>query len=128
MKKYGLLLFLPVIILAFASCHKLQIAGIKKMGTENFTVEKWKIASQEKRGEMIYSFLNKYQVRGMTPEEIKKLLGPSTAYYNYDIDPAYWVGPKRIMHTRSDKSSSILAFPTNKKTGKINSFVIDPMP
>jgi hypothetical protein len=107
-------------------CSSNSIEDIKVLGTSEFTTEAWANASQEERGKMIFSLLKKHDVKKMKVEEIKSLLGNSTAYYEYDEFPAYLVGPKSIKSDYGD--GYLLAFPFDRKTGLIREYIIIPKP
>jgi len=107
-------------------CSANAIEDIKVLGTSEFSKETWTDASQEDRGKMVFSFLKKHDIKKMKVEEIKSLLGDSTAYYEYDEFPAYLVGPKSI---KSDYGNGyLLAFPFDRKTGLIRKYIIIPNP
>ncbi len=124
MKKFLVLGLIAMI--NFFGCSLDSLEDIKVLGTGEFSREAWAKASQEERGKMVYSFLKKYDVKKMKVEEIKSLLGDSTAYYEYDEFPAYLVGPKSV---KSDYGNGyLLAFPFDRKTGLIRKYVIIPKP
>lgn len=107
-------------------CSSNSIEDIKALGTSEFTTEAWTNASQEERGKMVFSFLKKHDVKKMRVEEIKSLLGNSTAYYEYDEFPAYFVGPKSIKSDYGD--GYLLAFPFDRKSGVIRKYILIPKP
>ena len=107
-------------------CSSNSIEDIKVLGTREFTREAWANSSQEERGKMVFSLLKKHDVKKMKVEEIKYLLGDSTAYYEYDEFPAYFIGPKFIKSDYGD--GYLLAFPFDRKTGLIRKYVIIPKP
>jgi len=107
-------------------CSSNSIENIKVLGTNEFTKEAWVNASQEERGEMVFSLLKTHDVKKMKVEEIKSLLGNSTAYYEYDEFPAYLVGSKSIKSDYGD--GYLLAFPFDRETGLIRKYIIIPSP
>jgi len=73
---------------------------------------------------MVASFLETHNITNMTSQELRSLLGESTAYYEYDEFPAYFVGSE---NTKSDTGNGyLLAFPIDRKTGKIRKYIIKP--
>ncbi|VAW87562.1 hypothetical protein MNBD_GAMMA18-2199 [hydrothermal vent metagenome] len=107
-------------------CSSNSIEDIKILGTNEFSKEAWNSASQEERGKMVFSLLKSHDVKKMKVEEIKSLLGESTAYYEYDEFPAYLIGSKSI---KSDYGNGyLLAFPFDRKTGLIRKYIIIPKP
>jgi hypothetical protein len=120
MKKF----FTIILCIIAIGCSSSSVEGLKSLGSDEFEKEKWAAASQEARGKMVYSFIKRYDIHKMDAKDIKNLLGPSTAYYNYDEFPAYLVGPKAIKTEYGD--GYLFAFPTDRKTGKIKKYIILP--
>jgi hypothetical protein len=73
---------------------------------------------------MIASFLGKYAVTELTGKQVKDLLGPSTAYYDYDEYPAYLVGPKTV--TSEYGKGYLWVFVTDKNSGKVREVILAP--
>jgi len=115
-----------ITIMNIIGCSSNSIENIKVLGTNEFTKEAWVNASQEERGEMVFSLLKTHDVKKMKVEEIKSLLGNSTAYYEYDEFPAYLVGSKSIKSDYGD--GYLLAFPFDRETGLIRKYIIIPSP
>jgi len=113
-----------IICIIAISCSSSSIESLKSLGSDEFSKDKWASASQEARGKMVYSFLMNHDIHKMVASDIKNLLGPSTAYYNYDEFPAYLVGPKSIKTEFGN--GYLFAFPIDRKTGRIKNFVINP--
>ncbi len=115
-------------LLAFgiAGCSSDSLEAIKALGTRDFSADAWSSASQKDRGEMVFSLLDTYEITTMKVEEIKALLGESTAYYDYDEFPAYLVGPETIQSEYGN--GYVLAFPFDRRTGLISHYVISPKP
>lgn len=106
------------------SCSNASVEKLKSLGLDDFNKEKWASASQEARGKMVYSFIVSHDIHQMVAHDIKDILGPSTAYYNYDEFPAYLVGPKNIKTEYGN--GYLFAFPIDRKTGRIKDFIIYP--
>lgn len=115
-----------MICILIIGCSGYSLEKLKSLGIDEFKKEKWFTATQEDRGRMVYSFLKKHEIKKMEAGDIKNLLGASTAYYNYDEFPAYLVGPKSVKTEYGN--GIVLAFPIDRKTGKIKGFVIYPKP
>jgi len=92
------------------------------LGNDEFSKEKWSTASQFQRGKMVASFIDSHEITSMTVSELRSLLGESTAYYEYDEFPAYFIGAKNT----ENENGYIFAFPIDRKTGKIRKYVIEP--
>ena len=118
--KYLFSLFFIILV----SCSANEKMNISKLGNQEFSTEAWLNSNQEDRGKMVNSFLQMYNVQEMNTQEIYDLLGDSTAYYEYDEFPAYFVGPKSVESVYG--KGYVLAFPIDRKTGKIRKFVIEP--
>jgi hypothetical protein len=121
--KYYVVLCLALLICSCSSNNDMDLQGL---GTAEFSKENWGMASQEARGEMVYSLSKNYKFNEMNKDQVLALLGESTAYYEYDEFPAYFVGPKNIA---SDYGNGyLLAFPLDRETGLIREVVIIPPP
>lgn len=93
------------------------LAQANKLGQREFTPESWAAASRLERGEMTASFLRQYDATSLDWRQIEKILGPSTGYYYYDINPAYFVGPDTVSSIHG--KGYLLAFEANKNNGRI---------
>jgi hypothetical protein len=91
-----------VTMISLFGCSSNSIEEIKALGTNEFSKEAWNSATQEERGKMVFSLLNNHDVKKIRVEEIKLLLGESTAYYEYDEFPAYLIGPTSIKSDHHD--------------------------
>lgn len=98
----------------------------KLLGNQPFSKEDWATASQEQRGRMVASFLSQHAPGSLSPEAVKQLLGPPTGYYDYDENIAYFVGPQSVQSKYG--KGYVLAFVTDKTSGKIVSVKIIPDP
>ncbi len=98
----------------------------KLLGAREFSKEAWATASQEKRGEMVYSFLSQHDLKSLTSGDVRTLLGTPTGYYDYNENPAYLVGSSSV---ESDYGKGyLLAFVADKSSGKIVGVKIIPEP
>lgn len=121
-------IFITGLLLMFGlfGCSSDSQEDLKILGTNNFSKEAWMSSSQEERGTMVFSLLQKHNVKNMKVEDVQSLLGKSTAYYEYDEFPAYLVGSKEIESEYG--RGYLLAFPFDRKTGKISQYIILPKP
>lgn len=103
-----------------------QDESLKALGTQKFSKQGWKIANQQERGMMLYSFIKTHDVKSMTSKDIVTLLGESTAYYQFDDFPAYLVGPENVQSEAG--SGYLLAFPVSRSTGLVQRYVLQPDP
>jgi hypothetical protein len=95
-----------------------------KLGSKEFTVQAWKAAGQEGRGEMVASLLAKHHFAGSPANDVRALLGPATAYYDYDEYPVYLVGPKSAKNAYGD--GYLLVFVTDKNNGLVKEVRLVP--
>ncbi|MDR2924404.1 MAG: hypothetical protein LBU76_00325 [Azoarcus sp.] len=98
----------------------------KLLGTREFSKEAWLTASQEKRGEMVSSFLSQHDLKSLTSNSVKELLGIPTGYYDYEENPAYFVGPSSVESEYG--KGYLLVFIAEKTSGKIIAVKIIPEP
>jgi hypothetical protein len=98
----------------------------KLLGTKTFTQEAWAVGNQEQRGEMVYSFLSQHEIKSLSSNSVKELLGIPTGYYDYDENPAYFVGPNSVESEYG--KGYLLAFISDKTSGRINAIRIIPEP
>ncbi len=115
MNKPAIIFFTLLLIIG---CDKNSIEEAKVFGTKEFISSEWNSSDIKNRSMMVYSFLNKYNVKNMSRSKIYDLLGPSTAYYKYDEFPAY--------NIVLNGNKYIIAFPINRKTSKIRRHVFYP--
>lgn len=100
--------------------------SLRMLGTQEFSKQRWQMATQQERATMIYSFIKTHDVKSMTSKDIFDFLGKSTAYYQYDDFPAYLVGPENV---KSEAGSGyLLAFPVSRSTGLVQRYVVQPDP
>jgi len=98
----------------------------RRLGTQAFSQASWATASPEKRGEMVSSFLSQHDLKSLTAGDIKTLLGVPTAYYDYDENPAYLVGPSTVESGYG--KVYLLAFMADKASGKMVAVKLIPEP
>lgn len=94
------------------------------MGERGFTPEKWAVASTVEREQMLGSFFAQHPAERLTTQEIKKLLGEPTGYYDYDENLAYYIGPATV-ESKYGKER-MLVFITDKRTGAISEVALVP--
>ena len=101
-----------------SGCDSNSLNSLKKYGENQFSTKSWLSSNSEERSKMVYSFLTKNDITQLNTSELYKLLGSSTGYYEYDEFPAYII--------KSENKEYTLAFPVNRKTMKIRTYVITP--
>jgi len=89
-----------------------------------FTPETWAKATDLQRGEMTASLLRKYDVTSFHRTEIEALLGEPTGYFDYDTNPAYFVGPTTVQSMYGKGYQ--LVFLTDKDNGDVDRVIIFP--
>lgn len=89
-----------------------------KLGAREFTAETWATATDLQRGEMTASLLSKHDVTNFHRKEVVALLGAPTGYYDYDTNPAYFVGPTTVESVYG--KGYMLVFETDKYNGKVD--------
>ena len=120
-------LFIAVFLMLFLTgCEDEESFDFSKLGQQKFSSASWKSSSQEQRGKMLSSLLSSHAFKGMRKQDVIDLLGKSTAYYEYDEFPAYFVGSKNVQSQYG--SGYLLAFPIDRDTGLIREVVFDPEP
>lgn len=104
--------------LALSACSQDSLLDqARKLGHREFTPQSWAAASQIERGQMTASFLRQYDVKAMNRTQVERILGPSTGYYYYDNNPAYFVGPDTVSSIHG--KGYLLAFDADKTDGQI---------
>ncbi|MDK9785100.1 hypothetical protein KIT90_27320 [Vibrio sp. B172a] len=93
MKLIPFLFYLTVSTVALIGCRaEFDEQNLSQLGTEKFTPQAWKKASDHERGAMMLSFFKSYDINALTSSDVQRLLGESTRYYDYDDIPAYALG------------------------------------
>lgn len=108
---------LSVSVVLTACSQDTVLDQANKLGHRKFSPESWAAASQIERGQMTASFLRQYDPTSLNRRQIEKILGPSTGYYYYDNNPAYFVGPDTVSSIHG--KGYLLAFDANKNDGQI---------
>ncbi len=117
---------LIVIVSLFACSLSSVTEQAKLLGTTTFTKKAWAVGSQEQKGEMVYSFLSQHEIKSLSARRVEELLGTPNAYYDYDENLAYLVGPRSVESVYG--KGYLLAFIPDKTSGKINAVKIIPEP
>lgn len=113
-------IFLIVTILS--GCRDTSSVGqARRLGSRDFTVDGWAAANERERGAMVASFLRKHDVKSLNRQDVIRVLGDPTSYYEYHEDPAYRVGA-----TQSARDGHALVFVTDKRTGKVTEVAFVP--
>jgi hypothetical protein len=114
------------VISLFGCTSSSTVDQARALGNQTFSKATWAAASQERRGEMVASFLSQHAPSSLSANTVKELLGPPTGYYDYDENVAYFVGPQSVQSQYG--KGYLLAFVTDKTSGKITSVKIIPEP
>lgn len=115
-----------LVMLSLGCSSSSVIEQAKLLGAKKFTQETWAVASQEQRGEMVFSFLAEHDPKSLSSNSVKELLGNPTGYYDYDENPAYFVGSRSVESEYG--KGYLLVFITDKTSGKITTVKIIPEP
>lgn len=75
---------------------------------------------------MVSSFLSQHDLKSLTSNSVKELLGIPTGYYDYEENPAYFVGPSSVESEYG--KGYLLVFIAEKTSGKIIAVKIIPEP
>ncbi len=110
--------------LALLGCTNDSPPNFEKWGNSHFTPERWQAADKKTRAALLHSFMQQRNVIGMKASELKKVLGKSTAYYNYDTFPAYLVGSEEVNSEYG--KGYMIAFPIDHSTGLVKPIVVIP--
>ena len=114
------------IIVMAASCSSLdnRQESLAKLGNAEFNPDVWAISNEYVRGTMIHDFL--IQNSPITDKDrsfIIHQLGNSTAYFEYDVNPAYYIGSSpKVGHLKA----YLVAFIIDQKTGKVRDIQVYP--
>lgn len=116
--------FVTLLVAIGCSSNTDKIESLKQLGMAEFTQAAWAEADQLERGEMVYDLLKSEEVIGMPIDDVYKLLGKSTVYYDHDNIPAYLVGPPNADNIYGN--GYVLAFISNGSSGVIEDFIFEP--
>jgi len=109
-----------------ASCSSLdnRQESLAKLGNAEFNPNVWAISNEYVRGTMIHDFLKKNS--SITEKDrsfIIQQLGNSTAYFEYDVNPAYYIGNSlKVGHLKA----YLVAFIIDQQTGKVRDIQVYP--
>lgn len=113
-----------LISILLAGCWNLVENQASKLGAREFNAQTWATATDLQRGEMTASLLKKHDVTSYHRKEIVALLGEPTGYYDYDTNPAYFVGPTTVESMYG--KGYLLVFLTDKSNGDVDSVMFFP--
>ena len=108
------------------SCSSLddRQESLKKLGTNTFDQHLWKISDDYVRGTMIYDFLKaNYPITNKSRSFIISQLGNSTGYFEYDINPAYYIGGSQ---KERSPDSHMIVFIIDSDTKKVSDILVNP--
>ena len=118
------ILLIIILAMSISACWNSVEGQAKKLGTREFTPETWANAADLHRGEMTASLMKKYDLTSFHRTEIEALLGEPTGYFDYDTNPAYFVGPNTVQSMYG--KGYLLVFLTNKSNGDVNRVIFFP--
>lgn len=117
--------YVSIIVMA-ASCSSLdnRQESLAKLGNAEFNPDVWAISNEYVRGTMIHDFLKKNSpITDKDRSFIIHQLGNSTAYFEYDVNPAYYIGSSpKVGHLKAH----LVAFIIDQKTGKVRDIQVYP--
>lgn len=122
---YKIIIFI-FFIFVVGACSSLndRVDQLRFFGTEKFDHDLWSKSNEYTRGTMIYDFVSKNAlVTDASRKFIVESLGNSTGYYEYDLNPAYYIGPKP---KGSEARAYMIAFIIDHKSGKVRDIYIHP--
>lgn len=114
------------IIVMAASCSSLdnRQESLEKLGNAEFNPDVWAISNEYVRGTMIHDFLK--QNSPITDKDrsfIIHQLGNSTAYFEYDVNPAYYIGSSPKV---GRLKAYLVAFIIDQQTGRVRDIQVYP--
>jgi hypothetical protein len=115
-----------ILIFLGASCSRLndRIEKLRRFGTSEFDSYVWSISNEYIRGTMIYDFVTSNSpITDKNFDFILRNLGNSTGYYEYDMNPAYYIGSKPI---ETDARIYLIAFVIDHESGRVRDIRIRP--
>jgi hypothetical protein len=93
-----------------------KLKEFKKLGTEEFSVERWAQANSAGRGTMIYDFLKKnWPITEKNRDFVLSQLGEPTAYAGQEYYPAYAITTTESSGTAKLVFVSFIAEPSSGK-------------
>jgi serine/threonine protein kinase len=109
-----------------ASCSSLdnRQESLAKFGNVEFNPDVWAISNEYVRGTMIHDFLK--QNSPITDKDrsfIIHQLGNSTAYFEYDVNPAYYIGSSPKV---GRLKAYLVAFIIDQQTGRVRDIQVYP--
>lgn len=114
------------IIIITASCSSLdnRQESLAKFGKAEFYPNVWAISNDYVRGTMIHDFLKKNSpITDKDRSFIIHQLGNSTAYFEYDVNPAYYIGSSPKV---GQLKAYLVAFIIDQETGKVCDIQVYP--
>lgn len=99
---------------------------LRPLGTETFDRARWKNASSEARGAMVYDFVAAKHFQGKDATALVELLGPPTGRYLDPKNLAYAVGTSAVKSRFGERFTFALVW--NPKTNAYDHFWIEPFP
>ena len=108
------------------SCSSLddRQESLKKLGSDTFDPNVWATSNEHIRGRMIYDFLQiNAPITNKDRSFIIRNLGDSTGYFEYDINPAYYVGDNS---QRGRHEVHLVAFIIDQESGKVSDILVSP--
>lgn len=112
-------------VLLVGACVRTPVQEqVRALGNREFSPEAWAVATPVEREQMLGSFFSQYPAERLTVPQVKRLLGQPTAYYDYDANLAYYVGPSTVKSKYGKER--MLVFITDKRTGAIEEVELVP--
>ena len=108
------------------SCSSLddRQKSLKKLGSDTFDPNLWATSNDHIRGRMIYDFLYiNAPIKNKDRNFIIRNLGNSTGYFEYDINPAYYVGG--APQGGKDKAH-LVVFVIDRESGRVSDILVRP--
>jgi hypothetical protein len=101
-----------------------KVEQLRFFGNKEFDQKVWSFSNEYVRGTMIYDFLSRNSpITDRSFEFVLNNLGSSTGYYEYDLYPAYYIGPKP---KEGDAKAYLIAFIIDHKSGQVRDIHIHP--
>lgn len=114
------------LIVMLVSCSSLddRQESLAQFGRAEFDPDVWAISNESVRGTMIHDFLMKNApISSKDRNFVIRQLGNGTAYFEYDLNPAYFIGS----HPKGGQLKAyLIAFIIEQKTGKVRDIQVHP--